>query len=255
MTDNVRTAILPTPSAGWFHPWPNVFELAGVMPTSEWTLVGGLMAQAHALVNGIEVVRPTEDLDVLLHIEISAAVVSRADQAIAQLGYSLQEPVDARRKSSPHYRYIRSSALGVEKIDVMAPDHAPPRAARLLRGRPMFKVEGGTQALRRGMTCQAQTDAGDVVTFSVPDELGALVLKGAAYSVDRRDPDRHLMDAAVLAACITDHATELERLAGSDRRRLRALSQALEDPKHRAWLMLEPHRRAAGLDSLRILTD
>lgn len=254
MTDVARTATLPTPSGGWFHPWPNVFELAAHLPTHVWTLVGGLMVQAHALAHGIDVVRPTEDLDVLLHIEISAAVVTRADRAIAHLGYSLQEPADARRQASPHYRYTRPSERGNETIDVMAPDHAPPRAARRLRGRPMFAVEGGTQALSRTMTYRVDTDAGSAVTLSVPDELGALVLKGAAYSVDRRDRDRHLADAAVLAACITDHAAELDRLAGSDRRRLRTLSQALADPTHPAWLALDPPLRIAGQDTLRILT-
>jgi hypothetical protein len=64
---------------------------------------------------------------------------------------------------------------------------------------------------------------GEVVSLSVSDELGALVLKVAAYSVDRRDCDRHLMDAAVLAACISDHAAELEQLGGSDRQRRKSL--------------------------------
>lgn len=255
MTDVARTATLPTPAGGWFHPWPNVFELAAHLPTDEWTLVGGLMVQAHALAHAMDVVRPTEDLDVLLHIEISAAVVTRADRAMARLGYSLQEPADARRQTSPHYRYTRPTALGDETIDLMAPDHPPPRAARRLRGRPMFAVEGGTQALNRTMTYRVETDAGNVVMLSVPDELGALVLKGAAYSVDRRDRDRHLMDAAVLTACITDHASELERLAGSDRRRLRALSTAMADPAHPAWLALDREHRNAGQDTLRILTD
>lgn len=43
MTDVARTATLPTPTRGWFHPWPNVFELAANLPTDVWTLVGGLM--------------------------------------------------------------------------------------------------------------------------------------------------------------------------------------------------------------------
>jgi len=44
------------------------------------------MTQAHALAHSIDVVRPTDDLDVLLHVEILAAVVSRADQAMTELG-------------------------------------------------------------------------------------------------------------------------------------------------------------------------
>ena len=232
-----------------------MFELAAHLPTDEWTLVGGLMVQAHALAHGIDVVRLTEDLDVLLHIEISASVVTRADRAIADLGYALEEPSDARGRTAPHYRYVRRTDAGNETIDVMAPDHAPPTSARRLRGRPMFEVEGGTQALRRTMTYRVEVGSADVADLSVPDELGALVLKGAAYSADRRDRERHLMDAAVLAACISDHAAEIQRLGGSDRRRLRTLAKALAEPSHPAWLALDPPLRVMGQDTLRILTS
>jgi len=254
MTTDPRTVTISAPSGGWFHPWPNVFELASVLPTDEWTLVGGLMVQAHARANGIDVIRPTQDLDLLLDIEIAGELVAHADRAISGLGYSLQEPVDVRSTSSPHYRYVRRTNVGAETIDVMAPDHVSPRAMRRLRGRPMFAVEGGTQALRRTMICELQTEDSRVVRISIPDELGALVLKGAAYSVDRRDRDRHLADAAVLAAGIRDHAVQIERMAGSDRRRLRVLATALADSAHPAWLMLNPELRLAGQDTLRILT-
>ena len=118
----------------------------------------------------------------------------------------------------------------------------------------MFEVEGGTQALGRTVVFEMQTGAEEVVRITVPDELGALVLKGAAYTADSRDRDRHLQDAAVLAACITDHATELSRLGGSDRKRLRILNRALADPSNPAWLSLTPDLRLVGQDTLRILT-
>ena len=47
----------------------------------------------------------------------------------------------------------------------------------------------------------------------------------------------------MLAACITDHATELRRLGGSDRKRLRTLAQALSDSTNPAWLALTPEHR------------
>jgi len=83
--------------------------------------------------------------------------------------------------------------------------------------------------------------------------LGALFLKGAAYLVDSRDKDRHLRDAAVLAATISDHRTELMRMKGSDRKRIRHLQQALSDPRHIAWLSLPAELRVPGQDTLRIL--
>lgn len=252
MTADRRRVVLPMPTGGWMHPWPNAFELARVLPTSKWTLVGGVMVQAHALAHGLRVARPTDDLDLLLHVEVDEAVASEAHEQITHLGYQLREPADPRRRTSPHYRYERPGPLGVEKIDVMAADHAAPRAQQSLRGRPMFAVDGGTQALRRTMIYEIESD-GERFEFSVPDELGALVLKGAAHIADNRDVERHLQDAAVLAACITDHATELGRLAGSDRQRIAHLARELADPRHAAWLQLQPADQVAGKDTLRIL--
>jgi hypothetical protein len=216
------------------------------LPTSKWTLVGGLMVQAHAIGHGINVTRPTVDLDLLLHIEIEPGVVSNAHTSLTAIGYRLHEPFD---RYGPHYRYLR----GADKIDVMAADHAAPRTRRELRGQPMFEVQGGTQALRRTMIYDVDTPTGRY-EISVPDELGALVLKGAAHMRDRRDTDRHLFDAAVLAACVTDHATELGRLGGSDRKRISHLAGHLADPRHKAWLALDPEHRTAGQDTFRILS-
>lgn len=253
MSVPVRTMTVAEPEGGWFVPWPNVIELSQSLPADHWVLVGGLMVQAHAMAHGINAVRPTEDLDVLLHVEISSSVITETDRTLCQLGYVLQEPADERRKSSPHYRYIKGERSDSERIDVMIPDHAGPAVARRLKGRPMLEVEGGTQALGRTMTCLLERSDDASARITVPDELGALILKGAAYTVDTRHRDRHLHDAAVLAACITDHARELARLAGSDRKRLGALARALADTTHPAWLALTPGLRLAGQDTLRIL--
>lgn len=254
MNGERQRVALVAPLQGWTHPWPNLFELARALPTDKWTLVGGVMVQGHALAYGVPITRPTDDLDILLHIEINTTVTEEAHRQITQLGYELREPVDARKSTSPHYRYERASPLGVEKIDVMSADHAAPRVRQQLQGRPMFEVEGGTQALQRTMIYVADGGNGESHPISVPDELGALVLKSAAYQTDTRDRGRHLQDAAVLAACITDHSTERGRLAGSDGRRITRVAKALADPRHPVWIMLdEPHKTAAQ-DTLRILS-
>lgn len=137
------------------------------------------------------------------------------------------------------YRFER----GNDRIDVMSPDHL--RRAAMLRRRPMFVVEGGTQALDRAVTL-ALNVGGEIVEVGIPDELGALVLKGAAYLADQRDRDRHVFDAAILAACIADPVSERSRLKGSDGKRLRALATALMDSRHPAWLALPASRRTGG---------
>ena len=238
------------PKFGWDRPWPNLFELADALPGDKWTLVGGLMVQAHALAHRTAVIRPTDDLDVLLHIEVITGVASDTHTALTKLGYDLLKPM---QRKGPAYRYLRGPQRGGDKIDVMVAGHAAPsRAQTLPGGAPMLEVEGGTQALRRTMIYDIDTGNG-TVSISVPDELGALVLKSAAHQNDSRDPGRHLTDAAALAACIDDHPAERARLVGSDRSRLRHLAKELANPTHAAWLALPLKQRLAGHDTLRIL--
>jgi hypothetical protein len=83
MTDQAPTRARPTIDVdsglgGWPPPWPNVAELASVLPTDRWTLVGGLMTQLLTVQHGLGVVRPTNDVDIILHIETSRGIPDRA---------------------------------------------------------------------------------------------------------------------------------------------------------------------------------
>lgn len=247
-----RRAEVLHPSHGWQYPWPNVFEVAAALPAERWALVGGLMVQAHAMLHGITLIRPTDDLDVLLHIEMVPSLPGEANAAMEKLGYALRDP--ATRKGHV-YRYERVRPDQHDVIDLLAPDHLGPKSLPRLRNMPMFHITGGKQALSRLMTLAVATAAGDILELNLPDELGALVLKGAAHMSDPTlERDRHLSDAATLAACITDQAAERARLKGSDGKRLRHLAHQLADPRNPAWLRLpEPHR-TAGQDTLRILS-
>lgn len=113
----------------------------------------------------------------------------------------------------------------------------------------MFEVAGGTQALQRTMIFVLTGVDGSQTRLGVPDALGALVLKVAAYIADARDRDRHLFDAALLAATMTDRGRELGRLKGTDAKRIRALRAALDDVRHPAWLALPDQYRLAGIDA------
>jgi len=115
-------------------------------------------------------------------------------------------------------------------------------------------IEGGAQALDRLMEVDL-VHSRKRLTVTVPDLLGALVLKAAAAGADSKDTARHERDAALLAALITDHAAQLSRLHGSDRKRLRALAARLADPYHAAWVSLPDHLAQRGQDTLRILTS
>lgn len=237
---------------GWPAPWPSVAELTEALPKESWTLVGGLMTQLHTIHYGLGVVRPTNDVDIVLHIETGRGVPHKVATALESLGYQFQPSLDALNTTA--HRFVRGTSAvdlvaGAEddQVDVLIADHPAPRVIEKLRGHEMVRIEGGTQALRRTINARVQVAPGTVSTVSVPRPFGALILKAAAYIADSRDRGRHLFDAAALLACIDDPFAERAEFAGSDRRRIAALKQGLQQD-HPAWRALpEDHRTQAQL--------
>lgn len=244
------------PPGGWPPPWPNVAEIEAVLPHEKWTLVGGLMAQLHGIHRGVAALRPTLDVDMVLHIETSPGVVAEAARALESLGYEFAPSIDDRNNTA--HRFTRGDAsvdlaTGGDIVDVLIADHPAPRVIERLRGRSMVAIEGGTQALRRTVNARLEIVPGRVTIISVPSPFGAAILKAAAYLTDSRDKERHLQDAALLLAVIDDPHAERVGLAGSDRRRLSALTMALPDDA-REWRTLPEPWRTNGQTALRILT-
>ena len=215
------------PPGGWPPPWPQLVEIATAIPHTQWTLVGGLMVQLHAAKAGMPLSRPTVDVDMILHIETGAATFSGVREQLEKLGYAIDEPVG----DGPVHRFLR----GREQIDVMVADHLVPKSHPKALHRPVFAVPGGTSALRKTVNCEVQTVEGTIV-LSVPDTLGALVLKGAAFIEDTRDQGRHIDDAALLACTVSNPVTERVRMIGNDLRRVQALWKVLQDRDHPSWI-------------------
>ena len=236
-------------------PWPRLAELADALPAGCWTLVGGLMTQLHTVDHGLGVVRPTNDIDLVLHVETRRGIPNAVATALEGLGYQLLSSIDARNNTA--HRFVRGADTVdltggpgrriEDQVDVLIADHAAPRVITKLRGRDMVQMEGGTQALRRTVNAQVQITPGLTTTISVPRPFGALILKAAAYVTDSRDRERHLFDAAALLACIDDPFTERAGFAGSDARRVRTLATQL-DAGHAAWRVLtSDHRKQAQM--------
>jgi len=237
---------------GWPDPWPSVAELADALPAESWTLVGGLMTQLHTIHHGLGIVRPTNDVDIVLHIETMRGVPNKVAAALEALGYRFQPSIDPRTNTA--HRFVRGATkvdlvagAREDQVDVLIADHPAPRVIERLLGREMIRIEGGTQALRRTVNAQVEIMPGATATISVPRPFGALILKSAAYTTDSRDKDRHLFDAAALLACIDDPFAERAEFSGSDRRRIATLATRL-DEAHPAWRALpQDHRTQAQL--------
>lgn len=204
------------------------------------------MVQLHAAHAGLALTRSTRDVDMILHIETGAATFSGVRDQLERLGYELYEPMG----EGPVHRFVRGPD-DAETVDVMVADRLPPKLHPKVLRRTVFAVPGGTSALRKTVNCEVDT-GGTAVMLSVPDVLGALVLKGAAYIEDARDRGRHLDDAAVLACAATDPVGDRARMIGSDRRRVTALWKVLRDDSHRSWLATGNNARR-GRAALQVL--
>ncbi len=137
---------------------------------------------------------------------------------------------------------------------MLTADHPAPIVIERMRGHDMVAIAGGTQALQRTINAVLDIRPELPTTISVPRPFAAVILKAAAYSADSRDRDRHLYDAAALLACIQDPFAEAENLGGSDRSRIRTLTQRLPEG-HPAWLTLDRPARTNAQAALRILSS
>ena len=211
--------------------WDLVLDLAGQLPPRGWVLVGGQMVMLHGLPPGRVAMRASQDVDVLADLLSDEAGLVRCVRAVRDL--DLEPQPDAAGKV---YRFVR--ARDQARADVLAPDHTPPRRRLRTVGGDTIRIEGGTQALQRAMPVRVGK-GGRTASVPVPDLLGALVLKAAAWATDTRDRERHSGDAAFLAGLIPDPLAERDRFAGSDRKRLQRLDQVLGDPDAPEWRRLD----------------
>lgn len=215
------------------------------------------MTQLHTIHHGLGIVRPTNDVDIVLHIETMRGVPNAVATALEGLGYHFQPSIDAR--SNIAHRFVRGT-IGVDlvgsaaegQVDILIADHPAPRVIEKLRGRDMVRIEGGTQALSRTINAQLEIIPSTTATISVPRPFGALILKAAAYTTDSRDRDRHLFDAAALLACIDDPFAERDNFTGSDRRRIATLASKLV-AEHPAWRALPAGHQTQAQLTLNIL--
>lgn len=220
---------LPEPLDGI---WDTILDLAQRLQAGRWALVGGQMVVLHGLMHRRRPVRITRDVDVLANLIVSRSGIRDCVRAVTALGFS---PHDATERDILH-RFVRADDHGV--VDVLAPDHSPPRwPLTTVPPRRTIQIEGGRQALDRAVVYEVTKDQRTALV-SVPYLLGALVLKAAAYVSDSRDRDRHAYDAAFLSGLIEDPRAVRGTFKGSDRKRLLALDRVIGDRDHPAWQAL-----------------
>lgn len=226
--------------------WRTVIDVASTGIAENLTLVGGLMVAVHARRAGVEMRRTTSDMDALVDYWTHRSSLIDTRAALRGIGFELVE-------SEEHaYRFEHTDG---RKVDIMVADHLPSRMRPRLALRPAFQAPAGQQAINRRDTYTLTFNGGAVVELGVPDELGAIVAKGAAYIVDTRDRRRHLDDSAVLLACVTDaSALDYAGMSPNDRRRIRATLDHLGNDRHPSWVNLDPADRDRGLMNAQLIS-
>lgn len=225
--------------------WKTVIELAEDGISADWTLIGGLMVAAHARRAGVVMRRPTDDVDALVNYLANRSSLVQARAALWRIGFELGTD------EGHSYRFRHEDG---RKLDLMVADHLPSRVEPRLDRRPALAVPSGDQAIRRRDTYHLHFTSGATAQICVPDELGALVAKGAAWLIDSRDRRRHLDDAAVLLACLSDaSALDYESMSKNDRKRIHAVADELLDLGHVSWVNVDHADRERGAFNLRLI--
>lgn len=226
--------------------WVALMELADRLVAVPWTIVGGQMVLLHALEHGTTPLRLSADLDAAVDVRTDPKAMQKVMTAVLDLGF-------ASSGTSPEgiaHRFERNTESGTTSIDILVPEGLGPRTniTTVASGRA-FAASGVSQAL--GRTQLLPTRFGGATSWLPrPDLLGAIVAKAVAATVDRRDPDRHLLDLAFLASLLDDPFSAVQHTTASDRRRLRNARRRLTDD-HPVWRQVPlPNDARAALEIL-----
>lgn len=243
--------ILQVPSDS--APWDLVYAIAHENIPSSWMLVGGLMTQAHAMLAGMSP-RPTDGADFMVDLMSDKLGVSHLSNALKRHGYQISPGT----LSGYTTRMVTPAG---RKADILLADHLPRWMDRkrltLLGENHMMSAPGGAQAGERCMEIDI-TDGERTETIRIPDVLGALILKVAAWMADNTpERSRHAFDAALLAGLIADPYTERDRLhSRNDWKRIRTLRDLLLSPEgDQYWEYVDQARRRQGKAVIAILAE
>jgi len=215
--------------------WRLIFAVAGCLRPEKWALIGGQMVWLYAVRAGALWPRTTRDVDMLANMELLTGNLHSCARALEDQG--LRVRLDS---SGFAYRFTDAEdghATSLQ-VDLLAPDHIKDKAKLRMQGGRAVQISGGTQALQRVEFVTARLDTGGSAVIPVPNLLGAIVLKAAAWAADSRERARHAQDAALLVSLIDDPSVLVGQLRGRDRGRLQRLDSELMHASAQPWLLL-----------------
>ena len=222
--------------------------LGQIVATTQWCLIGGLMVEILLISRGVQMLRPTDDGDIIGDVVADRSVLRKLGRALIDMGFE-ELPAGRAGNIGVRFREPTSGAF----IDVLAPDTS-------LRLRRVVPTQSDKRALEAPGTDVAIETATEVsvayavdeppLTIRVPSLLGAIYAKATAWHVitNARDSQKHLQDAAALLTVA--RLAELRDLPKSVRKRLVWLHGELVDTNSVGWQYVTAQPRADAIARL-----
>jgi hypothetical protein len=231
--------------------WRVLLDLYDAFPKG-WCIIGGQMVWLLAQEYGVEPIRATEDVDVVVDIRSDQGLMHRLCAWLESRGFDLE----GISTENIGHRYLSTTYDGPGRVafDILAPDNVGERAD-LTTSRPARTLSApGTRAAldaAEPLDIQLGDRSGHVLR---PTLISAILAKAAATGIPgRENPERDWIDIAFLLSLVPDPIGTATELTNRQRQRLRAVSVVLTED-HAAWRQLGSRSRQ-GITTLQFLID
>lgn len=217
--------------------WEAIDELAGIVPSDRWAVVGGMLVTIHGRRYRREPYRTTGDGDIVVDVR------SFGRQAMQDVATALESNGFAITMSPENVaRFQRGRA----KIDLLAPEGMG--AAPVLTSPPgrALMAPGATQPLDR--TELIEVHWGRTTVVRVPSLLGAIIAKAAASheinSLEADERRKHQLDLVFLLgiAWTLDTRSVAAAMGKNDRKRLRSAIDRIGRDERFPWVSADDQR-------------
>jgi hypothetical protein len=231
--------------------WRTLLDLYDDFPAG-WCLIGGQMVWILALEHGVEPMRTTEDVDVVVDIRTDQGAIQRLCAWLESHRFKL----DGISADGIGHRYVSTKYTGPGQVmfDVLAPDNIGERAdlatsppARTVSAPGSRNVLDSAQAIE--IVLEERT--GHIMR---PSLVAAILAKAAATRIPvRENPGRDWSDVAFLLSLVSDPMGTAAELTRRQRHGLRAIKRLL-DADHPVWRQLG-ERSTLGRVALQFLME
>jgi hypothetical protein len=217
-----------------------------------WCIIGGQMVWLLAQEHGVEPIRATEDVDVVVDIRANQRLMKQLCNWLEANSLNL-ESISA---DGIGHRYISADYKGLGRVmfDILAPENLG-ELADLTTSPPARTVSmpGSRAVLDSAQPLEVLVGdrSGHVLR---PTLIAAILAKAAAAKIPgRENPERDWNDLAFLLTLVPDPMASAAELNKAQRKKLRTASTTLKE-NHPAWRRLGTRARL-GITTLQFLID